>query len=75
MKCFFCKGPAHPQTGCEYHAEGNFPYRTLSCETCTRRLWKWFREKMHCQGAKQGLLFYEHIECSNRKLLIEKVSE
>jgi hypothetical protein len=41
MTCFFCDGPAHPATGCQYTE------RALACWACTVRFWKWFREHQH----------------------------
>lgn len=41
MRCFFCSSPAaHPATGSELSSS------VLSCESCTRHFWTWFRQHM-----------------------------
>lgn len=54
MACFFCGGPAHPATGCQYTE------RALACATCVRRFWAWFRPFMKGKGRRRGPAFYDH---------------
>lgn len=37
MRCFFCSGPAHPATGCQYSA------RVVACHRCVVEFWGWFK--------------------------------
>jgi hypothetical protein len=36
-RCFFCRGPAHPATGCQYSE------RVIACRACTVEFWRWFK--------------------------------
>lgn len=53
MRCFFCGGPAHPSTGCEYSE------RVVSCGPCVRRFWEWFRRQQHKTFG--GCRFYDAV--------------
>lgn len=54
MTCFFCRGCAHPASGCEYSA------RVVACGPCVREFWAWFIPWANGKGARKGVLFYEH---------------
>lgn len=59
MRCFFCAGPAHPATGCQYAA------RVLACYACTVAAWRWVREHTNAKASRRArrvptaLSFYE----------------
>ncbi|GAC1541213.1 MAG: hypothetical protein NVS3B10_05740 [Polyangiales bacterium] len=55
MSCFFCDGPAHPATGCQYSA------RALACRACTVRFWTWAKQHINGKGRRKGLSFYDHV--------------
>lgn len=52
MGCFFCGGPAHPATGCQYTE------RVIACGRCTREAWAWVKGWTN-RKRKDGLSFYE----------------
>lgn len=41
LRCFFCKGPAHPATGHQVTPT------VLGCLRCTQHWIKWYRARMH----------------------------
>lgn len=41
MTCFFCGGPAHPATGCQYSDN------VVACRQCAVDFWAWFRAQQH----------------------------
>ena len=49
MTCPFCRGPAHPATGCEYTPT------FVACYRCTVAFWAWARAWMR---PRKGLDFY-----------------
>lgn len=51
MRCFFCKGPAHPATGCQWSES------VVACERCTREFWRWFRGMQNRKWG--GFFFYD----------------
>lgn len=42
MNCNFCKGVAHPQTGCQYTPT------MIACASCVRECWTWVQS--HTNG-------------------------
>lgn len=55
-ECFFCKGVAHPSTGCEYSEN------VLACAECAKTFWRWFIPFANGKGRRKGgPCFYEHI--------------
>ncbi len=63
MSCFFCNGPAHPATGCQYSE------RVLACHQCVVDFWKWLRGHIATRSRpgrdKRGRMqadFYEAVE-------------
>lgn len=49
MRCFFCKGPAHPATGHAYSAT------VLACRRCFMSFFAWYRARMHNPIAQAAL--------------------
>lgn len=47
MQCNFCKGPAHPATGCVYGP------KTIACASCVRDFWKWARGHTNKKAARR----------------------
>lgn len=42
--CFFCDGPAHPSTGCQYSE------RVIACHGCTVAFWAWAKGHFATRG-------------------------
>jgi hypothetical protein len=56
--CFFCGGPAHPATGCQYTAT------CIACARCTRDFWRWVKGFTNARmarkrGPRTAMSFYE----------------
>jgi hypothetical protein len=59
MRCFFCDGVAHPQTGCQYSET------CIACGPCVRDAWKWVKAHTNKRNKKwSNLSFYE---CASKK--------
>ena len=69
MTCTFCRGAAHPATGCVYGS------RTIACYACTIRFWTWMREHVNKKPRRRegrvipSLSFYEAAAKSTRERL------
>jgi hypothetical protein len=59
-RCFFCGGPAHPATGCQYTSN------VIACYSCTTTAWAWVRRHVNGKGRRKGPSFYDHVKGPER---------
>jgi hypothetical protein len=63
--CFFCDGPAHSATGCQYTET------VIACGTCTRQAWTWIKQHTSSKGRRRGPSFYDHVNRIAPRLDVE----
>ena len=54
IRCFFCGGPAHPASGCQYTSGA------IACGPCVRAFWKWGLAHINGKGRRNRSCFSDH---------------